>query len=147
MAFGSYQRQRGGLLIPIRDVTGTVATHQLKPDTPRTDETGRVIKYETAAHGRICIDVPAASLPLLRDAGVPLWITEGPKTPADSRETAHFCTFRSTCSTEQRCGVFPATMRILVQQNPNKTTTAGARCLMISINSRAGVGKRGRHRK
>ena len=78
--FASHQRKRPGLLIPIRDVTGAVVTYQLKPDDPRLDaSTGKPIKYETAANGRTCIDVPPAVLPILRDTRKPLWITEGCK--------------------------------------------------------------------
>lgn len=79
IAFAGYQR-RPGLLIPIGDVTGTLASWQLKPDEPRTSaETGKPIKYETAAGGRTCLDVPAKVRPLLRNAEIPLWITEGAK--------------------------------------------------------------------
>lgn len=78
--FAAYQRKMHGLLIPIRDVTGEITTYQLKPDNPRTDgTTGRIIKYETAANGRTCIDVPASVLPMLRASAKPLWITEGCK--------------------------------------------------------------------
>jgi len=73
------QRERHGLLIPIRDVTGDIVTHQLKPDTPRVDANGKPIKYETAANGRMCIDVPIRVQRYLRDKECPLWITEGCK--------------------------------------------------------------------
>ena len=79
-AFAGSQKKMHGLLIPIRDVTGIIATYQLKPDNPRTDPaTGKPIKYETAANGRTCLDVPASVLPMLRDTDTPLWITEGCK--------------------------------------------------------------------
>lgn len=78
--FTGPQRTLHGLLIPIRDATGAVASWQLKPDEPRTNpESGKPIKYETATGSRTCIDVPPAVLPLLRNAEVPLWITEGAK--------------------------------------------------------------------
>ncbi len=41
-AFADYQR-RPGLLIPIRDVTGEIATWQLKPDSRRTGSNGKPI--------------------------------------------------------------------------------------------------------
>lgn len=70
-------QRRPGLLIPVRDVTGEVAAWQLKPDQPRTDPTGRTIKYETA--GNTCLDIPATVRPYLRDGEAELWITEGSK--------------------------------------------------------------------
>lgn len=77
--FADYQRLPG-LLIPIRDVTGAIASYQLKSDNPRLDrDTGKPIKYETAKHGRSCLDVPDSVRPLLKQASVPLWITEGAK--------------------------------------------------------------------
>jgi hypothetical protein len=77
--FTRKQRTMHGLLIPIRDVTGDVVSYQLKPDNSRVDASGRTVKYETASGGRSCIDVPVSVLPLLRNADVPLWITEGCK--------------------------------------------------------------------
>jgi hypothetical protein len=78
--FRNFQRQRAGLLIPIRDFTGDVVTYQLKSDEPRIDPTtGKPIKYETAMNAPVCIDVPAAVLPHLRRVDMPLWITEGCK--------------------------------------------------------------------
>lgn len=77
--FRDFQK-RPGLLIPVRDALGNVATYQLKPDEPRIDpDRGRPIKYETAKDGRICLDVPAPSRAHLRNPDVPLWITEGCK--------------------------------------------------------------------
>lgn len=77
--FASSQRTGPGMLIPIRDATGEIATYQFKPTRPRLNSSGKPIKYETAAHGRMCIDVPPASRPYLLDAQTPLWITEGAK--------------------------------------------------------------------
>lgn len=77
--FTGAQRQRSGLLIPIRDATGEVATYQLKPDRAPEDACGRRVKYVTAAGGRSCVDVPARVLPHLRNPDIDLWITEGAK--------------------------------------------------------------------
>jgi hypothetical protein len=76
--FTGKQREHHGLLMPIRDVTGAVATYQLKPDNPYEDASGRVVKYITAA-GRSCIDVPERVRPHLRNADMDLWISEGCK--------------------------------------------------------------------
>lgn len=77
-AFADWQR-RPGLLVPIRDTTGNVATYQLKASDPRRGKDGKSIKYDTAADARQCIDVPQRSRPHLGNPGVPLWITEGAK--------------------------------------------------------------------
>lgn len=79
LQFVHSQRERHGLLIPIRDVTGKIVIWQLKPDNPRIDAKGTPIKYETAKDGRTCIDVPDRVLPYLRDKDRDLWITEGCK--------------------------------------------------------------------
>ncbi|MDQ3655793.1 MAG: DUF3987 domain-containing protein [Chloroflexota bacterium] len=81
--FTEPQRELAGMVIPIRDVTGTEVNAQLKPDTPRVDIDGRTIKYEMAINGRPCIDVPPRSLRYLHDIEAPLWFTEGRK-KADS---------------------------------------------------------------
>lgn len=77
--FQGEQRTLTGLLIPVRDVTGKVALHQLKPDAPRKDRRGKPLKYEWPAGFGPRLDVPQTSLPHLRDTSVPLWITEGVK--------------------------------------------------------------------
>lgn len=76
--FATYQRTHG-LLIPVRNTLGEISTYQLKPDNQRIGKDGKPIKYETAAGGRICLDVPVASRPLIQDAHATLWITEGVK--------------------------------------------------------------------
>lgn len=75
--FTGRQRERHGMLIPIRNVTGAIVTYQLRPDNPRHDARGKVIKYETAAAGRSCLDVPEAARPYLINTSERLWITEG----------------------------------------------------------------------
>lgn len=77
-SFADYQR-RPGLLIPIRDTTGRIATWQLKAVVPRTGKDGKPIKYDTAVSGQQCLDVPPRCRPLLGNPGIPLWITEGAK--------------------------------------------------------------------
>jgi hypothetical protein len=76
--FADYQR-RPGLVIPIRDTTGDLVAHQLKPDSPRMNKDGKAIKYDTAAKGRQCLDVPIRSRTWIGDPSVPLFITEGEK--------------------------------------------------------------------
>jgi hypothetical protein len=77
------------LMIPIRDTTGQVRMHRVKPDNPRTDSKGRKIKYESPKGSRPFVDIPlamtvpiptsAGPLPLTQIPNVPLWITEGEK--------------------------------------------------------------------
>jgi len=76
--FTGEQRRLDGLLIPIRNTQGEIASYQLKPREPRMID-GRPAKYEHAIHGRICLDVPAAALPYLQNTDATLWITEGAK--------------------------------------------------------------------
>jgi replicative DNA helicase len=77
-AFADYQR-RPGLLMPIRDVSGDIVSWQLKPDIPRFAKGGKPIKYETAAGGRQCLDVPQRARSHLRDPAIELVVTEGVK--------------------------------------------------------------------
>lgn len=77
-AFTGEQRKLSGLMIPVRNTQGKTVTWQLKPDTPRSFG-GKQAKYEHAKGGRVCLDVPAAARPYLRNARADLWITEGAK--------------------------------------------------------------------
>src|SRR5215831_4847222 len=56
--FGGYQRRVPGLLIPVHNVTGSVALYQYKPDEPRITRRGTVVKYETPGGSRMVLDVP-----------------------------------------------------------------------------------------
>lgn len=76
--FAEYQK-RDGLLIPIYNVRGELASFQLKPESPRTGKNGKPIKYETAANSPQVIDVPRACTSMISNPTIPLWITEGAK--------------------------------------------------------------------
>lgn len=76
--FADYQR-RDGLVIPIYNVHGDLASFQLKPYNPRTGKNGKPIKYETAANAPQVLDVPRKCRKMLNDPKIPLWITEGAK--------------------------------------------------------------------
>ena len=65
------------LVIPIWNVTGDVALHQIRPDHPRERE-GRVAKYEIPAGRRMCLDVHPRLRADMGNPNVPLYITEGP---------------------------------------------------------------------
>lgn len=89
LGFAGYQRLPG-LVIPVHDVTGAIATHQLRPDNPRVTPAGKTIKYETRAKSRMVIDVPPRIRGQLGDPAVPLWITEGAR-KADAAVSAGLC--------------------------------------------------------
>jgi hypothetical protein len=77
LGFASYQQRVPGLLVPLHGTAGGVVGHQLRPDTPRTDAHGKVVKYESPRGARQVLDVPPAAQPYLGDPTVPLGITEG----------------------------------------------------------------------
>jgi len=84
-----YQQRVPSLLIPVHDVTGAIALHQLRPDRPRTTK-GKSVKYETPAKARMVLDVPPRVRGQLGDPDVPLWVTEGAR-KADSAVSAGLC--------------------------------------------------------
>lgn len=59
------------------------ARNQVRPDVPREDGDGKAIKYETPAGSPVRLDVHPSQTGRVKDASVPLWITEGVK-KADS---------------------------------------------------------------
>lgn len=67
------------LVIPQHDPTGELTHSVLRYDRPRTRRDGGVIKYEQPAGYGLRLDVPPRCLAGLRDAGRPLWWTEGAK--------------------------------------------------------------------
>jgi hypothetical protein len=88
--FQPYQRKVPGLLIPVHDVTGTVALHQYRADAPRRTRNGTVVKYETPGASRMVLDVPPRERARIGDPHVPLWITEGVR-KADAAVSAGLC--------------------------------------------------------
>ena len=88
---GNQARRVPGLLTPIWDVRGAIATYQTRPDTPRIDgRRGRAVKYETVAGDRLVVDVPPAARERIGDPSIPLWISEGVR-KADSAVTRGLC--------------------------------------------------------
>lgn len=88
--FGGYQRRTPGLLIPVHNVTGSVALYQYRPDNPRVTKRGTVVKYETPGGSRMVLDVPPRERARIGDPHVPLWITEGIR-KADAAVSAGLC--------------------------------------------------------
>ena len=78
--FSSVQsRHAPGLGIPLWTVEGEQQGWQFRPDTPRVDRQGKMIKYETPYKGRLSLDIHPMVQPLIGLPEVPLWITEGVK--------------------------------------------------------------------
>jgi Domain of unknown function (DUF3854) len=76
LGFGDNQRRVPALLIPVRNVTGEIATYQIRPDEPRVVD-GKPLKYETPGASRMFLDVPTGARPKLGHPKIPLFITEG----------------------------------------------------------------------
>lgn len=77
LGFTSGAQNIPGLLIPIRDETGEVVTHQYRPDEPRTNRAGKPVKYETPKGTNMVVDVPRRVRDRVGNPSVPLWLTEG----------------------------------------------------------------------
>jgi hypothetical protein len=69
------------LVIPIRDISGEVVLHRIRPDHPRPnpEREGKFFKYESPARARNVLDVPVFSFEHLADTDRPLWFVEGEK--------------------------------------------------------------------
>jgi hypothetical protein len=67
------------LVIPIRDVSGEVVFHRIRPDNPRPDakRPGRFRKYEQPQDTLLVLDVPPRTQEHLTDTTRRLWIVEG----------------------------------------------------------------------
>jgi hypothetical protein len=79
-----------GLLIPLLGIDGEIRSYQYRPDNPRLDNDGRVIKYESVWQQPPVLDVPRGVGGLLADPREVLWITEGSK-KADAAALAGLC--------------------------------------------------------
>jgi hypothetical protein len=78
-----------GLLIPLLRADASTWGWQYRPDKPRLRD-GKLVRYETPWQQRNGLDVPPGVGPMLDDAAVPLWITEGSK-KADCGALHGFC--------------------------------------------------------
>ncbi len=80
LGFAPSQRHTPGILIPLWGVDGNgIVSYQFRPDSPRLNNKGKPIKYETPMGATNRIDCPSVCQKLLVDPNVPLWITEGVK--------------------------------------------------------------------
>src|SRR5215204_553838 len=83
LGFAERQRRAPALVVPMYSPAGELVTYQIRPDAPRENEDGKPIKYETPTGSPIRLDVHPSQTGHIKDAAVPLWITEGVK-KADS---------------------------------------------------------------
>ena len=90
LGFGVKQRRVPAFLIPVHNVRGEVALHQIRPDEPRRGKNGKSLKYETPSGARMALDVPPAGREKLSDPSCPLFITEGAR-KADAAVTMGLC--------------------------------------------------------
>src|SRR4051794_16205218 len=58
LGFASRQLQPPGLLLPVHAPDGSQPYAQFRPDSPRHDETGRPVKYETPKGQSVRLDCP-----------------------------------------------------------------------------------------
>jgi hypothetical protein len=89
LGFRSYQQRVPSLVVPIRDVHGALAFHQIRPDRPRISH-GKELKYETSAGSQLVIDVHPHTASQVRDPKTDLWITEGSR-KVDAAISAGLC--------------------------------------------------------
>lgn len=77
LGFQHYQALTPGLLIPLYDMYGSISSYQYRPDIPRTNTEGGIVKYETRAGSRQVLDANPILGERLRDPSEPLIVTEG----------------------------------------------------------------------
>jgi hypothetical protein len=75
LGFESYQALTPGLLIPLHDMFGNVTSYQYRPDNPRKNAEGKLVKYETRAGHRQVLDANPILGERLRDPKEPLIVT------------------------------------------------------------------------
>jgi hypothetical protein len=79
LGYSPVQCQVPGLLLPLHATDGSQPTSQFRPDSPRIDQHGKLVKYETPRSAGIRIDCSPIVRPQLADPSIPIWITEGIK--------------------------------------------------------------------
>src|SRR5687767_9868707 len=68
-----------GLMLPLWTTDGRNGLTIYRPDTPRMDAKGQLIKYEIPKGAGVRLDCPPRCHPMLATPSFPLWITEGQK--------------------------------------------------------------------
>lgn len=90
LGFSHAQRSAPGILIPLHGPDGSDAGCQYRPDSPRSNDKGKVIKYENPKGGAIRIDMPPQCREAALNPEAELWITEGAK-KADALASLGVC--------------------------------------------------------
>lgn len=90
LGFSPKQQNVPALLIPVHSPTGEIKLYQARPDTPRLNDKGKPVKYETPAGGRMSLDMHPSVRDKAADPKTPLWITEGVK-KADALASHGLC--------------------------------------------------------
>ncbi len=83
LGYQDYQAITPGLLVPLYDMWANVSSHQYRPDDPRENAEGKLVKYETRTGYRQVLDANPILGERLRDPKEPLIVTEGAR-KADS---------------------------------------------------------------
>src|SRR5688572_30189203 len=76
LGFSERQCLTPGLLLPVWNLNGEIATYQYRPDQPRINRAGKPIKYETRQGSSMVLDVSPLIRDPLMDSRIPLLITE-----------------------------------------------------------------------
>lgn len=79
LGFAESQSLTPALVVPVWGVDGQLATYVLRPDMPRLDAQGKVVKYEQRRSRGVVLDVPPVARSGLGDPSRTLYITEGAK--------------------------------------------------------------------
>ena len=77
LGYQDYQAITPGLLVPLYDMWGNVSSYQYRPDHPRKNAEGKLVKYETREGYRQVLDANPILGERLRDPKEPLIVTEG----------------------------------------------------------------------
>jgi hypothetical protein len=77
LGYETYQARTPGLLVPLYDMWGNISSYQYRPDNPRRDAEGELVKYETREGHRQVLDANPILGERLRDWSEPMIVTEG----------------------------------------------------------------------
>jgi Domain of unknown function (DUF3854) len=77
LGYQDYQAITPGLLVPLYDMFGNLSSYQYRPEDPRENGEGKLVKYETRAGHRQVLDANPILGERLRDPKEPLVVTEG----------------------------------------------------------------------
>ncbi len=90
LRFSPAQQRPPAMVIPIHGVKGGIVGHQIRPDEPRNDRNGKIVKYETPMRQRMALDCHPTNLESLGNPNIPLYITEGIR-KADAATSRGLC--------------------------------------------------------